>query len=275
VNLGLDEQNDHLFRLFEEPLAELGCVAGPAGMAAAPRWTLLPASFDVVGDRADASLARFREPAAPARPLPADWWPDDVAPLVYCTFGSVAASMPLFPDFYRRVVDELAENPIRVLLTVGAEADPAALGALPSSVHVERYWPQRDVLPHASVVIGHGGFGTTLGALVAGLPQVAVPLFSFDQFENARRLAEVGIGVALLDDPSTRPVAGVVLHHGPAAAAGIGSAVAHLLADRVVQERAAELANEVAALPPVADCLAEVSELRPGARTVIPTVGSA
>ena len=33
-------------------------------------------------------------------------------------------------------------------------------------------------------MVGHGGFGTTLGALLAGVPQVVVPLFA-DQPHNA------------------------------------------------------------------------------------------
>ena len=44
-------------------------------------------------------------------------------------------------------------------------------------------------MPHAAAVVGHGGFGTTMMALAAGVPQVVVPLFAFDQTINAERVA--------------------------------------------------------------------------------------
>src|SRR5205085_5164619 len=89
------------------------------------------------------NVRRYLDPsmAASAEPLP-DWWPDVTDPLVYVTFGSVAASLGLFPDLYRGVVAALAGLPIRVLLTVGDAGDPDALVPLPSNAHVERWWPQ-------------------------------------------------------------------------------------------------------------------------------------
>ncbi len=52
-------------------------------------------------------------------------------------------------------------------------------------------------MPHAAAVIGHGGFGATITSLAAGVPQVVLPLFAFDQFVNAERVAAVGAGVCL------------------------------------------------------------------------------
>ncbi len=84
----------------------------------------------------------------------------------------------------------------RVLVTVGREIDPAALGPLPPHVHVERWVAQERVLPHAAAVVCHGGSGTLFGALAAGLPVVALPLFA-DQPVNARLLAAAGAGIAV------------------------------------------------------------------------------
>ena len=47
------------------------------------------------------------------------------------------------------------------------------------------------MLSRASVAVGHGGFGTTQAALEAAVPQAVLPLFSFDQFANADRVAAV------------------------------------------------------------------------------------
>ena len=49
-------------------------------------------------------------------------------------------------------------------------------------------------------MIGHGGFGTTMAALAAGVPQVVVPLFAIDQFVNAEQVAAVHAGVQVLGD---------------------------------------------------------------------------
>ncbi len=115
------------------------------------------------------------------------------------------------------------------------------------------------MLARAAVVVGHGGFGTTQGALVAGVPQVALPLFSFDQYANAERVAAVGVGVALVGDaPGTRPAADLV-PYGPAETDGLAAAVRRLLEDDRYGTAAQALAAEVAALP---DARIAVEQLR-------------
>ena len=90
-------------------------------------------------------------------------------------------------------------------MTVGEAADPAELGPLPANVRVERWIPQADVFTEADAMVGHGGFGTTLGALLAGVPQAVVPLFA-DQHHNARRIAALGAGLAVdAQDPRGVP----------------------------------------------------------------------
>ena len=53
--------------------------------------------------------------------------------------------------------------------------------------------PQADVLGHASLVVCHGGSGTTIGALAAGCPLVVSPMFA-DQPYNAWRVVDAGAG---------------------------------------------------------------------------------
>lgn len=91
-----------------------------------------------------------------------------------------------------------------MLLTVGRELDPAALGPLPPHVRVERWIAQERVLPRAAAVVCHGGSGTLFGALAAGLPVVALPLFA-DQPVNARLLAAAGAGLVV--PPPAEPAA--------------------------------------------------------------------
>jgi UDP:flavonoid glycosyltransferase YjiC (YdhE family) len=222
----------------EDVSLDLAATSLEAGLAErireSPYLTVWPASLD---DPPIPGTRRFRDPAAdvPSRPLP-DWWPGADGPLVYMTFGSVAAGLPMAAAVYGAGLDAVADLPARVLLTVGREGDPESFGAQPAHVRIERWVPQADVLGHAAAVVGHGGAGTTIGALAAGLPQVVVPLFA-DQPENARRVAEVGAGLAV-------------------APAGIREAIERVLEEDSFRASAAAIAAEMRALPPVDDALA-------------------
>ena len=88
-------------------------------------------------------------------------------------------------------------------------------------------------MPHASAVVAHGGSGSTLTALAAGVPLALVPLF-VDGPTNARRVAELGAGIALEDGPDE-----------------LGRAVAELLSDAGYRAAARAVADEIRALPPV------------------------
>lgn len=263
TNIGLSALDDRLLPLLVPTLAEVGCPS--TGLLSAPRWTTVPPSFDLRAETPTGAVTHAREPRpgrGSGRALP-DWWSgDDDRPLVYVTFGSVAAGIGLFPAFYSRVLHQLADVPARVLLTLGRAGDPADLGRVPPNVHVERWWPQRDVLSCASVVVGHGGFGTTQAALEAGVPQVVLPLFSFDQFANAERVAAVGVGVALVDETADEPRAGDLVPRGPAATDRLADALRVLLERSEYVGRARELTHEIEDLPDVDSCVRALAELR-------------
>jgi len=57
------------------------------------------------------------------------------------------------------------------------------------------------VLPHCSAVITHGGHGTVMKALIAGVPLILVPL-GRDQPDNAARVVYAGAGVRLRKNTS-------------------------------------------------------------------------
>jgi len=136
-------------------------------------------------------------------PLP-DWWHGDDAPLVYLTLGTVAPQFGFFPGLYRAAIDALATLPVRVLVTTGRGHDPADLGPLPARVHAERWVPQAAVMPHTAAMVCHGGFGTVRAGLAAGVPLAVLPLFA-DQPDNARRVVELGAGLAPADVSVSRP----------------------------------------------------------------------
>ncbi len=163
-------------------------------IAESPYLTYFPAPVDP----APFSVTRIKHPAteAAAAPLP-DWWEGDGAPLVYVSFGSVAATFPPAAQVYASALEAARDLPVRVLLTRGGnEID---LGDVPANVHVEEWVSEPDVLGHASAAVGHGGTGTTLSALAAGCPLVVVPLFG-DQPYNAVRVAVAGAGVVASAD---------------------------------------------------------------------------
>jgi UDP:flavonoid glycosyltransferase YjiC (YdhE family) len=68
--------------------------------------------------------------------------------------------------------------------------------ALPEGVRHESYVPFSHVLPQAAALISHGGIGTTVQGLAAGIPQLVRPL-AFDQFDNVSRLETLGVGASL------------------------------------------------------------------------------
>jgi UDP:flavonoid glycosyltransferase YjiC (YdhE family) len=263
VAIGIAVAEEHAALHFTEPIAALAELAGvepeqaQAALLSMPRFSCVPAVVDEAattvaldGIPAHGPLRRFRfELPPPSAGLPAPWGDPD-RPLVYVTFGSVAASIGPFGALYPAALAALADLPVRVLMTTGTKLETGELGPVPPNARVEAWWPQHDVLPHAAAVVGHGGFGTTIAALAAGVPQVVVPLFAHDQFVNAAHVAAVG--------------AGVWLDGGPAGVQRLSSTLSDFLDSSVFAEGAAEVARQMAALPPVADCVAALEELARG-----------
>jgi UDP:flavonoid glycosyltransferase YjiC (YdhE family) len=221
-----------------------GLDADPGGerLAGSPYLTLTPPSFELPELAEPARTLRFHDAPLPLRAAR----PAGTPPLVYLTFGSEAASIGFFPGLYRSVIGALADLPIRLLVTVGEAADPAELGPLPAHVRAERWIPQAEVFAEADAMVGHGGFGTTMGALLAGVPQVVLPLFA-DQPDNAGRIADLGAGLAA--DPGSVP-----------------AAVERVLAEPAFRAAAGRIALEAQALPSIDEAPAALEALVADAR---------
>jgi MGT family glycosyltransferase len=95
----------------------------------------------------------------------------------------------------QRAADALGQAQVRGLVTTGPAVDPAVISA-PPDVTVTRWVRHADVLPHCSAVITHGGHGTVMKALIAGVPLIVVPL-GRDQPDNAGRVVHAGAGIRL------------------------------------------------------------------------------
>jgi UDP:flavonoid glycosyltransferase YjiC (YdhE family) len=166
-----------------------------------PLWTFFPASLDDPGIPTAARTTRYRDPAWAQFATQA---PGAGRPFVYVTFGTEAGKIPAYAGAYREAMRAIDDLDADVLITVGREADPGMLGALPPHVRVERWVDQATILGRAAAVVCHGGGGSVLGALAAGVPLVVVPLFAEDQHINARRIAAVGAGLVVA--PEAEPI---------------------------------------------------------------------
>lgn len=116
--------------------------------------------------------------------------PRDGRPLLYVTFGTAYTDREAI---YRACIEAFAATDWRVLMAVGDHVDPARLAPLPDGVEVRRRAPQLAVLEHARAFITHAGMGSCAEALWFGVPTVAIPQ-AVDQFANADRLVELGVG---------------------------------------------------------------------------------
>jgi UDP:flavonoid glycosyltransferase YjiC (YdhE family) len=193
---------------------------------------ICPPSFQVP----DVPVLARVEPLRPEFPARADevepeWLTElDERPLVYMTLGTIFNDV----GFFRRLLAALADVDCQVVATIGRKNDPDALAPLPANARVERYVSQSFVLPHASVVVAHGGSGSILATFARGLPSLLVPRGA-DQFENAERCTELGAGITLLPDEVT--------------AAAVRDAVEMLLTGPSYRRGSRVLAAEIAAMP--------------------------
>jgi UDP:flavonoid glycosyltransferase YjiC (YdhE family) len=257
VGLGLAEMEELSIKLaapaVDKARAELGLPSDPGGeqLAAAPFVTTIPQELEDPAVTVPARTSRFRfEVGAGAEKLP-DWWRGNEDPLVYLTFGSVAAGehLPYYPALYRLAIEALAPLSVRVLVTVGDAARKVEqLGKVPSNVRVETWVAYDNVAGRADVIVCHGGFGSTLGALAHGTPLVVLPLFSSDQWENGEAVARAGAGITIADDRSARTVLDL-----PAAETirELAGAVSSILDDATYRRNAGRIADAMRALPPV------------------------
>jgi vancomycin aglycone glucosyltransferase len=111
-------------------------------------------------------------------------------PPVYVGLGS----MPAPEGTSRALVDGVRALRRRVILSQGW-ADLEAIDGGPDCLVVGDT-NQQALFPRVAAVVHHGGAGTTTAAARAGVPQIALPMFS-DQFYWARRLRDLGIGAAV------------------------------------------------------------------------------
>ena len=116
-------------------------------------------------------------------------------PWVHVTEGTLYAQTPVILHAAAR---GLANLYMQVIMTTGTQrvSDTMHLGPLAPNVYVKSWIPHADLMPNVDVLVTHGGGGTVVAALTAGVPMVIVPLM-WDQGDNAQRVVDAGVGLRL------------------------------------------------------------------------------
>ncbi|SDD50550.1 glycosyltransferase [Nocardioides lianchengensis] len=139
-------------------------------------WTRMDSSVRLTDEEYDVPAAVADRPEGSA--------------LIYLSLGSLGgADVALM----QRLVDVLGTTPHRFIVSKGPQADRIALA---DNMVGEQTLPQTKVIPQVDLVITHGGNNTTTEALHFGKPMIVLPLF-WDQYDNAQRVDELGLGIRL------------------------------------------------------------------------------
>ncbi len=203
----------------------------------------LPSPFRYAGPQA-------RVPAW-ASPWESPWPADDPRPLVLVSFSTLyQAQEPVL----RRVVAALERLPVRAVVTLGPQLDPAEVPTAAENVRVLKSASHDALMPHLAAMVTHAGHGSAIRPVLAGVPLLCLPM-GRDQPDNAARIAARGAGLRLAPDVSPEE---------------IGAALTRLLDEPEFREAAgqwgATIRRETEAAGDVA--VDALEELRPSARQV-------
>ncbi|GAB2606111.1 glycosyltransferase [Pseudactinotalea suaedae] len=174
---------------------------------ASRQLVLTSAAFDFPGTMPES--ARYVGPVLddPAWAETSTDWPLPAgdAPLALVALSSTFQN---HVEALQRSADALGALGLRGLVTTGPAVDPALIRA-PAGIEVVRSAPHQQVFPHVSVVITHGGHGTVMKALAAGVPMVVLP-HGRDQADNAMRLTRRGAAVTVPRRATTQQISAAV-----------------------------------------------------------------
>jgi len=94
-------------------------------------------------------------------------------------------------------IDALSSLDLHVVLAIGDHNDAACLGTLPPHFEVLQGIPQMQVMPHAALLIFHGGMVTAAEALYHGVPLLLITHGNVECEAYAEHMAQLGVGIHL------------------------------------------------------------------------------
>ncbi|MEV0700212.1 nucleotide disphospho-sugar-binding domain-containing protein [Saccharopolyspora sp. NPDC050389] len=152
----------------------------------------------------------------------------------------------------RSTVNGPGASPMPAVVAAAAEVDAeivlvrpdakTASRAMPENVRTVDWVPINAILPTCAAVVHHGGAGSVFGAFAAGLPQLVTPGPGDRKF-NAEQVATRGAGLAV---PAKRITA---------------ADLTRLITDEAMTAAAAEVREEMKAMPSPADLVPHLESL--------------
>ncbi|RDG30937.1 nucleotide disphospho-sugar-binding domain-containing protein [Streptomyces corynorhini] len=162
-------------------------------------------------------------------------------PRVAVTLGTVQPVVDGISPL-RGVVEAARQTDAEFVLALGG-ADLSELGELPGNIRPVDWIPLGALLSASDAVVHHGGSGTTLTALDAGLPQIVLGKGA-DRPANAAAVAGRGCGL-VPEEPGDLTA----------------ELIDRLLTDDALRHNAREVAYEMAAMPSPAETVGRLVEL--------------
>ncbi|XP_053212869.1 oleandomycin glycosyltransferase-like [Panonychus citri] len=107
--------------------------------------------------------------------------------LIYFSLGSLGS---VDVDLMRKLISILSKSPNRFIVSKGPRGDEIELA---NNMWGANYVNQIAIVKLVDLVITHGGNNTFLETIYSGKPLIVIPYF-FDQFDNAQRVVDCGIG---------------------------------------------------------------------------------
>ena len=171
--------------------------------------------------------------------------PGGARPRVAVTLGTMVPQV-FGVHVFRGIVDAARQVDATFVIAYGSD-NARDLGPLPPNVEAHSWMPLDALVATSSAAIHHGGFGTTLAMLAAGLPQLVLP-HGADQFFNAdvlRRRGAALIGGELVSGHEI----------------DTAESIRRLLTDRELHGVVEEVSAEIAAMPSPAEIVPQLTGL--------------
>lgn len=149
--------------------------------------------------------------------LQGTWRPANDNPVVLISLGTTFNTQP---EFFAMCAKAFEGLPWHVVIAAGPGVDLEAVGELPPNAEIHPWLTLQAVLEHAGAFVCHGGAGSTMNALYAGVPLVSVP-HNGDEEMIATRTGELNLGRVLTPSQVT--------------AQSLREAVLHVASDPAIQ----------------------------------------
>lgn len=199
-----------------------------------PRWVLdtCPSALQVDGWQAPPGWLPLRPEAHRAPSTSPQMRPKPLSggPRVLVTFGTIYTD----PEVLSPLIRALSATGAGVRVTLGTTTAPEGFAVDHDAVAFEEFLPYEVLLEGVDVVVAHGGAGTSLGALAAGVPLVLIPQGA-DQGGQAERVAAAGAAISITTEDF--------------APAAVTRAVAEVVGQPHYRESARMVADQIRAMP--------------------------